>query len=84
MKPTIGRVVIYKTTEAERATMKAAPYFGQYCNIQDELPATVVAVWSDTCLNLRVKLDGSGPDVWRASVNQGNEEGQWNWPVIEK
>ena len=44
MVPTIGRLVIYNTTEAEQQKMRDM----QNCNVQQKLPAIVVAVWGDT------------------------------------
>ena len=79
MKPTIGRVVIYHTTKDQRTDMENKPY----CNEQVYLPAIIVAVWSDTCVNLKVFLDGM-EDLWVNSSMQGDEEMEWNWPVINK
>ena len=79
MKPTIGRVVVYKTTEQDQSLMKAKSETDGRCNVQEELPAVIVAVWSDECVNLKVNLDGDG-EIWKTSINNGNEQGQWNWP----
>ncbi len=82
MIPSIGRIVIYKTTEKEREGLKA---MGCY-NEQKELPAVIVAVWGDTpqaAVNLKVAVDGSIPDLWKTSVNVGENEGSWHWPVIK-
>lgn len=78
MNPTIGRVVNYRTTEKERMKMEIS---GD-CNVQSVLPATVVAVWSPTTVNLKVHLDGNG-DMWVTSSQEGTLEGQWEWPKIE-
>lgn len=83
MKPTIGRVVIYNTTEADQAKMRAAGTLNGGCNVQDKLPAIIVAVWSETCVNLKVIADGN-LDLWVTSANQGDALGNWDWPVIEK
>jgi len=45
MKPTLGRVVFYT-------------WFEQFSGKQKTNPARVVKVWSDTCVNLVVDLDG--------------------------
>jgi hypothetical protein len=79
MKPTIGRIVIYKTTEADRKQFYDAHGNGESVK---ELPAIIVNVWSDTCVNLKV-LGDAPIDVWRTSMNQGDGEGNWNWPVKE-
>jgi hypothetical protein len=83
MKPTIGRVVIYNTTEADKAKMEAASTLNGGCNTQDKLPAIITAVWSDECVNLKVITDGN-LDLWVTSANKGDEPMNWNWPVIEK
>lgn len=75
-KPTIGRTVIYNTTERDRKMME---YFG---NAPAQLPATVVSVWSDTCVNLKVHCDGP-QDMWKTSVSEGTEEYSWQWPKID-
>lgn len=82
MKPTIGRVVIYNTTAEEQYGMRA---LGN--NIQEKLPAIIVAVWGDSddaCINAKVLIDGIHPDLWKTSINRGDEPGQWNWPVVQK
>lgn len=84
MKPTIGRIVTYNTTQGQRDQMKAFSDAGVSQNVQLQLPAIIVAVWSETCINVKVFVDGKGPDLWLTSINKGDGEGQWNWPVIEK
>ncbi len=82
MKPTIGRIVIYNTTEEERAEMEK--HFT--CNVQLQLPAIIVAVWNDNegeeLVNLKVMTDGNMP-LWATSVKKGNGEHEWNWPEIK-
>ena len=83
MKPTIGRIVIYNTTETER---EALPKIG-INNVQKQLPAVIVAVWGDTetpAINVKVFVDGTHGDLWKTSIQNGDGEGQWNWPVIAK
>ena len=82
MIPTIGRVVIYNTTEEDRQKMRNHPN----CNVQEKLPAIIVAVWGETeisCVNLKVICDGE-MDLWKTSVSIGENEMNWNWPVISK
>lgn len=74
MKPTIGRIVIYKLTETERA----------YFNGADILPAVIVRVWSDTCVNLKVLTDGNA-DLWVTSSTlqddtKSPQSRNWSWP----
>ena len=84
-RATIGRIVIYHTTEAEQEVMRN----GTNCNVQEHLPAVVVANWTDPsvtegsqCLNLKVELDGVG-QLWKTSINMGEEPGCWSWPEIK-
>ena len=84
MKPTIGRIVNYKLTEADKKNLEAARGFtGRYNNTADTLPAIIVAVWSDTTINAQVFVDGHTSTMWKTSINQGDEIGQWNWPYIQ-
>jgi hypothetical protein len=82
MKPTIGRVVIYNTTQEDREKMRLAPN----CNVQEKLPAIIVAVFGEhenSPVNLTVICDGE-LTLWKTSVHFGDEEMNWNWPVIQK
>lgn len=74
-KPSIGRVVIYNTTEEDKKEMEFTPN----CNVQEKLPACIVAVSNETKVNLTVVCDGE-LGLWKTSVKQGDEPGQWNWP----
>jgi len=78
MKATIGRIVIYNTSVVDREKMSIA----NYCNVQDKLPAIIVAVWSDECVNLKVITDGN-MDLWVTSAIKGDNEMNWDWPVRE-
>jgi len=77
-KPSIGRIVTYTCTEYD--TAEQAKQSG-VCNMQLKLPAIIVAVWDDQCVNLKVIQDGSVPDLWVTSAVKGDEQGNWNWPV---
>ncbi len=79
MQPTIGRIVVYHTTKEEQELMKSAQV-----NVQETLPAMIVAVWSDTVVNLKVFLDGNLADLWKTSSQKGNLNGEWDFPVIVK
>lgn len=82
VKPTIGRIVIYKTTEDDRVKMRSvSQQFG--CNVQDELPAIITAVWSDDCVNLKVMADGN-LELWVTSVLKGDQPLNWNWPTVAR
>jgi len=80
MKPTIGRIVVYNATKEDKAFMKVNG------NVQDKLPAIVVATWGETedaAINVKVILDGIDT-LWKTNILKGDEPGNWNWPVIEK
>lgn len=77
MKPTIGRIVIYKTTEAEQEKMRITPN----CNVAEELPAIITEVHSDECVNLKVITDGE-LDIWVTSAVKGNEPMNWDFPEM--
>lgn len=75
MKPTIGRIVIFNVPEYIMNGING--------NKSSQLPAIIVAVWSETTVNLKIITDGQN-DIWATSVSQGDGVNQWNWPVIEK
>lgn len=82
MIPTIGRVVIYNTTEEDRENMSN----NTFCNVQMQVPAIIVAVWGkeeNSLVNLQVICDGE-KFMWKTSVSLGENEGNWNWPEIVK
>lgn len=75
MKPTIGRIVIYRFTDQEKELKDGkSPVNGA-----DEAPAMVVRVWGESCVNLKVILDGEGT-LWATSRNNGEGSGNWRWP----
>lgn len=75
MTPTIGRIVIYTLSEHDKNSING--------NTTDKLPAIIVNVWSDTCVNLKVITDGIN-DLWKTSVALANEgrsvPNTWVWP----
>jgi hypothetical protein len=82
MKPTIGRIVHFVQKRS----------YGQEPLVH--LPAIIVAVWSDTCVNLQVFTDGQNSDPentlpvkWMTSVNLDEDENpqprSWHWPERE-
>jgi len=73
MKASIGRIVLYRCTEEEQ----------NLNNHQEIAPAIITAVWSDTCVNLKVILDGE-TNLWKTSALLGESEMQWSWPVINQ
>jgi len=77
MKPTIGRIVHYRTTKDDRTVLGNTG--GWEASL---LPAIITATHSDTCVNIQVFADGR-QNLWKTSVNEGDGEGQWSWPVKE-
>ena len=84
MKPTIGRIVHF---------VQKTHVYGADRLVT--LPAIIVAVWGDTCVNLQVFTDGSNsePDIapnanqpsvkWVTSVTydeSGAAPYTWHWP----
>jgi len=78
MLPTIGRIVIYNTTEEDRQKMIKT----KNCNVQEKLPAIVVATF-EKAINLKVFVDGE-LDLWKYGILQGINHGEWDWPIIQK
>ena len=78
MTPTIGRIVVYKTTDEDKEFMR-----NNSCNVQDELPAIIVAVWGEEMINAKVITDGTVPFLWKTSIHKGELIGEWNFPVIK-
>lgn len=83
MKPTIGRIVHF-------VQKKPAGYGDALVH----LPAIIVAVWGDTCVNLQVFTDGTNSDAdetnrvkWVTSATLDETETPqprtWHWPERE-
>jgi hypothetical protein len=79
MSVKIGDVVVYKPTEEEKDFMSVT----HNCNVANELPAFVVAVWSEDCINIKVMYDGAVDDLWKTSVPEGYGQGQWHKHVAD-
>lgn len=79
--PKIGDVVIYNTTKQEQEDMENCPPASN--NVAEKLPAIIVAVWGDkpdSLVNLKVIHDGTSLDLWKTSVQRGDNEMNWNFP----
>jgi hypothetical protein len=74
-KPEVGDVVIYKVQEKDDPEINY--------NYATELPAVVVRVWGDTCVNLKVLTDGPA-DAWKTSVLRGDDEGEWQPKKVQE
>jgi hypothetical protein len=78
MKPTIGRIVLYKPTTEENEK------FYKDGNKSETLPGIIVGVWGEDCVNIQLFTDTSKNFEWKTSILKGEEEGQWSWPAIKK
>jgi hypothetical protein len=83
MKPTIGRIVHF---------VQKKP--AGYGDVLVHLPAIIVAVWSESCVNLQVFTDGTNSDdqnmspvKWVTSASLDASENPqartWHWPERE-
>ncbi len=77
MKPTIGRIVIYRLTDADKEYLRDAQANSIPVNVSEELPAVIVAVWSENCINVKVFVDGITNSIWKTSINEGTQPGMW-------
>lgn len=88
MKPTIGRIVHFVQEKPAAYQGAGGP------KTMVHLPAIIVAVWGDTCVNLQVFTDGTNSDEqnmaavkWvTSSTFDGSETPQartWHWPERE-
>ena len=77
MKPTVGEIVNYFPGDTPNMPVH---------NGAEMLPAVIVRVWSDTCVNLKVFNDGD-LDFWKTSVlldediDKPTQSNTWRWPV---
>lgn len=69
--PHIGDIVIYKPGPSDSPFLKN--------NKPAELPAIIVSIHNEKCLNLKVFTDCHN-DVWVTSVIFGFGGYQWHWP----
>jgi len=78
---------ISERIKEERWPLGAQAHLGNPVGEGQVCPAIIVAVWSDTCVNLRVMLDGTD-EFWALSRNPVSMDdsdipGRWFWPVRE-
>lgn len=71
----------------QRGRTGHAVHVGNDVHAGDVFPAIVVRVFGpehdlDPSVNLKVELDGTDSH-WATSRTQGDEPGQWSWPVIQ-
>jgi hypothetical protein len=56
-------------------------HFGNQVSEGDSYPAVVVRTFGGSTVNLKVLLDGND-DYWATSRAEGDEPGQWSWPLL--
>lgn len=91
MTPTIGRVVLYKLSEADVIAIdRDVPQNVQRTDGSTRcrrngvgpgqvFPAQVVSAWGNSSANLAVALDGDCT-YWATSRSEGDGPGRWSWP----
>jgi len=73
-RPSLGRVVIYKLSDNDLTVSPITNNNATTC------VATIVRVWDDSKVNLRLMTDASGELPWKTSIEFGDGPGQWSWP----
>lgn len=82
MRPIVGQTVHYHVTQYDLNALKAGndaelARSNSYA-LGEAVAAMVVRVWGESCVNLRVIVDGrNGADLWRTSVCGGTLPGQF-------
>lgn len=92
--PTLGRIVLYRLSEADaeainrrRDAWRDSPsarwgyvaHVGARVKAGQQFPAVVVNVLGSQAVALKVLLDGSD-DLWAASATEGDHDAGWTWP----
>ncbi len=79
MKPSIGRIVLYKLSPADIAQIGGPLAHPLVAGVVR--PAMIVEVHRDDEVDLKVTL-GPFPDLWAPGRVIGAGEGAWSWPSI--
>lgn len=81
--PTVGRIVHYQLSAADAELIDQLHAFDQTARNPvregQVYPAQVTAVFSPSCVNLVVQLDGIA-QYWATSRQPGDQPGAWFWP----
>lgn len=93
---TIGRIVQYTLSEqdAQEVNRRRVPrrpdsdegaqfHVGNSACAGDVFPMMICCVWVPEMVNGQVFLDGNDT-LWVTSRHEGDEPGQWRWPVREE
>lgn len=76
----IGKRVLYKLTKEDEKQIEEWRKNG-VVNPSTEgavLPGVIVADWGG-CVNISVTTDGEITPLWKTSVSEGSENGQWQF-----
>jgi hypothetical protein len=79
--PSVGRIVHYTLSKGDVTTIDyQIPRRDRNPVAEGQVyPAQIVAVWSPSCCNLVVQLDGVA-QYWVTSRSEGDQAGTWSWP----
>lgn len=78
-KPSTGQIVHFKPQAYLRDEWSK---YGASIDEGQLLPAVIVRVWDNTCVNLRVLLDGDATP-WVTSSMMGEGCYEWRWPSLK-
>lgn len=78
MKPSLGRIVLYRMTEVDCQIVAGRGKLN-LPRPGDQYPAVIVRTFGSTTVNLSVLLDGEST-YWATSRAEGDGESQWSWP----
>jgi hypothetical protein len=85
-KPTLGRIVHYRLTEYDVASIQALlTVHRNHAAVGDVCAAVIVRIWDTpgpAMVNLQVLIDGQAT-YWVTSRCEGDEDGKWSWPLQE-
>lgn len=87
--PTVGRIVLYRLSEADERDIRMQREGAGGGNRPDEgsvYPAIIVKTWGDapdSAVNLKVMLDGTDT-LWVTSRVVGDQPGNYHWMEYQK
>jgi hypothetical protein len=92
-EPSIGRIVHYRVSANDASLLAIRRGAGEPGNTHVEgeiVPLLIIRPWHQpglyepgvSVLNGKIFFDGS--ESWALSIKEGNEPGQWSWPVISR
>ena len=83
MEITVGRIVLYTLTDQDATEINQRRTTGaiiaERVFLGDVYPMIVTRIWSASCVNGQVFLDGNDC-LWATSATEGTGGHQWHWP----